>query len=151
MGMLVRLTDAKLHEDAIHRGPAQTIPAMRNAMRGAMGRAGTTIMEPMQKLFVSVPNDWLGGVTREVTQRRGVIEDMPADGETTTVVGTVPVAESFGFSNDIRAASQGRAIWNSENSGFEELPRMLLEKVVGDIRTRKGMKPEIPGESYYSD
>ena len=52
MGMLVRLTDAKLHEDAIHRGPAQTIPAMRNAMRGAMVRAGTTIMEPMQKLFV---------------------------------------------------------------------------------------------------
>ena len=151
MGMLVRLTDAKLHEDAIHRGPAQTIPAMRNAMRGAMVRAGTTMMEPMQKLFVSVPNDWLGGVTREVTQRRGVIEDMPADGETTTVVGTVPVAETFGFSNDIRAASQGRAIWNSENSGFEELPRMLLEKVVGEIRTRKGMKPEIPGESYYAD
>jgi elongation factor 2 len=151
MGMLVRLTDAKLHEDAIHRGPAQTIPAMRNAMRGAMVRAGTTIMEPMQKLFVSVPNDWLGGVTREVTQRRGVIEDMPADGETTTVIGTVPVAESFGFSNDIRAASQGRAIWNTENSGFLELPRMLLEKVVGEIRTRKGMKPEIPGESYYAD
>ena len=151
MGMLVRLTDAKLHEDAIHRGPAQTIPAMRNAMRGAMVRAGTTIMEPMQKLFVSVPNDWLGGVTREVTQRRGVIEDMPADGETTTVIGTVPVAESFGFSNDIRAASQGRAIWNTENSGFLELPRMLLEKVVGDIRTRKGMKAEIPGESYYAD
>jgi len=151
MGMLVRLTDAKLHEDAIHRGPAQTIPAMRNAMRGAMVRAGTSIMEPMQKMFVSVPNDWLGGVTREVTQRRGVIEDMPADGETTTVVGTVPVAETFGFSNDIRAASQGRAIWNSENCGFEELPRMLLEKIVGEIRERKGMKPEVPGESYYSD
>jgi elongation factor 2 len=151
MGMLVRLTDAKLHEDAIHRGPAQTIPAMRNAMRGAMVRAGTSIMEPMQKMYVSVPNDWLGGVTREVTQRRGVIEDMPADGETTTVIGTVPVAETFGFSNDIRAASQGRAIWNSENCGFEELPRMLLEKIVGEIRERKGMKPEVPGESYYSD
>ena len=108
-------------------------------------------MEPMQKMFVSVPNDWLGGVTREVTQRRGVIEDMPADGETTTVVGTVPVAETFGFSNDIRAASQGRAVLNSENCGFEELPRMLLEKVVGEIRERKGMKPEVPGESYYSD
>jgi elongation factor 2 len=151
MGMLVRLTDAKLHEDAIHRGPAQTIPAMRNAMRGAMVRAGTTIQEPMQKMFVSVPNDWLGGVTREVTQRRGVIEDMPADGETTTVIGTVPVAETFGFSNDIRAASQGRAVWNSENCGFDELPRMLMEKVVGEIRQRKGMKPEIPSESYYSD
>ena len=151
MGMLVRLTDAKLHEDAIHRGPAQTIPAMRSAMRGAMVRAGTSIMEPMQKIHISVPNDWLGGVTREVTTRRGVIEDMPSDGDVTTVIGVMPVAETFGFSNDIRAASQGRAIWNTENSGFEELPRMLLEKIVGEIRTRKGMKPEVPGESYYAD
>ena len=105
----------------------------------------------MQKLFVSVPNDWLGGVTREVTQRRGVIEDMPADGEITTVIGTLPVAETFGFSNDIRAASQGRAIWNTENSGFQELPAHLLEKIVGEIRERKGMKPEVPGEAYYLD
>ena len=50
-------------------------------------------MEPMQKTFVSVPNDWLGGVAREITNRRGVIEDMPADGEVTTVVGTLPVRD----------------------------------------------------------
>ncbi len=151
MSVMVKLKDAKLHEDAIHRGPAQTIPAMRNAIKGALVRANTAIMEPMQKMHVSVPNDWLGGVTREITQRRGEIEDMPSDGEITTVIGKVPVAETFGFSNDIRAASQGRAVWNSENCGFEELPRSLLEKVVGEIRQRKGMKPEIPGETYYSD
>ena len=151
MSVMVKLKDAKLHEDAIHRGPAQTIPAMRNAIKGALVRANTALMEPMQKMHVSVPNDWLGGVTREITQRRGEIEDMPSDGEITTVIGKVPVAETFGFSNDIRAASQGRAVWNSENCGFEELPRSLLEKVVGEIRERKGMKPEIPGESYYSD
>ena len=151
MSVMVKLKDAKLHEDAIHRGPAQTIPAMRNAIKGALVRANTALMEPMQKMHVSVPNDWLGGVTREITQRRGEIEDMPSDGEITTVIGKVPVAETFGFSNDIRAASQGRAVWNSENCGFEELPRSLLEKVVGEIRQRKGMKPEIPGESYYSD
>jgi elongation factor 2 len=151
MGVMVRLVDAKLHEDAIHRGPAQTIPAMRNACKGAMVRAGSVLMEPIQKMNVSVPNDWLGGVTRELTQRRGEIEDMPADGEITTVIGKVPVAETFGFSNDIRAASQGRAVWNTENCGFEELPRSLLEKTVAVIRERKGLKPEIPGEAYYSD
>ncbi|MCS5527351.1 MAG: elongation factor EF-2 [Candidatus Poseidoniales archaeon] len=151
MSVMVKLKDAKLHEDAIHRGPAQTIPAMRNAIKGALVRANTALMEPMQKMHVSVPNDWLGGVTREITQRRGEIEDMPSDGEITTVIGKVPVAETFGFSNDIRAASQGRAVWNTENCGFEELPRSLLEKVVGEIRQRKGMKPEIPGETYYSD
>ena len=151
MGLMVRLVDAKLHEDAIHRGPAQTIPAVRNAIKGAMIRARPSVLEPMQKLFVSVPNDWLGGVTREVTQRRGIIEDMPADGEVTTVIGTVPVGESFGFSNDIRAASQGRAIWNTENSGFEELPQHLYEDVIGEIRKRKGLKAEMPTEENYSD
>ena len=151
MGLLVRLVDAKLHEDAIHRGPAQTIPAVRNAIKGAMIRARPAVLEPMQKLFVSVPNQWLGGVTREVTQRRGIIEDMPADGEVTTVIGTVPVGESFGFSNDIRAASQGRAIWNTENSGFEELPQHLYGDVIGEIRKRKGLKTEMPTEDNYSD
>ena len=67
------------------------------------------------------------------------------------MVGKVPVAETFGFSNDIRAASQGRAVWNTENSGFEELPRMLLDKVVGEIRERKGMKAEVPGEAYFAE
>ena len=151
MGLMVRLVDAKLHEDAIHRGPAQTIPAVRNSIKGAMIRARPSILEPMQKLFVSVPNDWLGGVTGQISQRRGIIEDMPADGETTTVIGTVPVAETFGFSNDIRAASQGRAIWNSENSGFEELPQHLYEQIIGDIRLRKGLKADMPTESNYSD
>ena len=151
MGMMVRLVDAKLHEDAIHRGPAQTIPAVRNGIKGAMMRARTVLMEPMQRSHVSVPNDWLGQVTREITNRRGIIEDMPSEGEATTVIGTLPVAETFGFSNDIRAASQGRAVWNSENIGFEMLPPQLFDKVVGEIRTRKGLKPDPNPESYYAD
>ena len=151
MGMMVRLVDAKLHEDAIHRGPAQTIPAVRNGIKGAMIRARTVLMEPMQRSHVSVPNDWLGQVTREITNRRGIIEDMPSEGEVTTVIGTLPVAETFGFSNDIRAASQGRAVWNSENIGFEILPPQLFSKVVGTIRSRKGLKPDPNPEDYYAE
>ncbi|MEO2243402.1 MAG: elongation factor EF-2, partial [Candidatus Poseidoniia archaeon] len=151
MGVMLRLVDAKLHEDAIHRGPAQTIPAVRNACRGALIRSGPVILEPMQNIRIDAPNDVIGGVTREVTNRRGVIEDMPIDGGTASVIGKMPVAESFGFSNDIRAATQGRAIWNTENAGFEILPRSLLEKIVGEIRERKGLKPEVPGEAYYTD
>lgn len=151
MGMLVRLVDAKLHEDAIHRGPAQTIPAVRNGLKGAILRARAILKEPMQKAFISVPNDWLGQVTREVTNRRGIIEDMPSEGDVTTVVGIIPVGETFGFSNDIRAASQGRAVWNTENMGFENLPPQLFDKIVGEIRTRKGLKPEPNPESYYAE
>ncbi|MEC9001154.1 MAG: elongation factor EF-2 [Candidatus Thermoplasmatota archaeon] len=151
MGVLVRLVDAKLHEDAIHRGPAQTIPAVRNAIKGALIRSKSVIFEPIQKIRIDAPNDVIGGVTREVTTRRGIIEDMPVDGGTASVIGTMPVAETFGFSNDIRAASQGRAIWNTENAGYVHLPPNLFVDVTGEIRERKGLKPEIPGEAHYMD
>ena len=151
MGVLVRLVDAKLHEDAIHRGPAQTIPAVRNAIKGALLRSKSVIFEPMQNIRIDAPNDVIGGVTREVTTRRGVIEDMPVEGGTASVIGKMPVAESFGFSNDIRAATQGRAIWNTENSGYVHLPINLFDKVTSEIRERKGLKAEIPGEAHYMD
>ena len=151
MGVLVRLVDAKLHEDAIHRGPAQTIPAVRNAIKGALLRSKSVIFEPMQNIRIDAPNDVIGGVTREVTTRRGVIEDMPVEGGTASVIGKMPVAESFGFSNDIRAATQGRAIWNTENSGYVHLPISLFNKVTSEIRERKGLKAEIPGEAHYMD
>ncbi|MDP6703621.1 MAG: elongation factor EF-2 [Candidatus Thalassarchaeaceae archaeon] len=151
MGVMVRLVDAKLHEDAIHRGPAQTIPAVRNAIKGALLRSKSVIFEPIQKIRIDAPNDVIGGVTREVTTRRGVIEDMPVDGNTASVIGTMPVAESFGFSNDIRAATQGRAVWNTENAGYIHLPPSLFGKVTAEIRERKGLKQEIPGEAHYTD
>ena len=151
MGVMIRLVDAKLHEDAIHRGPAQTIPAVRNAVKGALLRSKSVIFEPIQKIRIDAPNDVIGGVTREVTTRRGVIEDMPIDGNTASVIGRMPVAESFGFSNDIRAATQGRAIWNTENAGYVHLPPSLFAKVTAEIRERKGLKSEIPGELHYMD
>ena len=150
-GVMVRLVDAKLHEDAIHRGPAQTIPAVRNAIKGALIRANSVMFEPIQKIRIDAPTEWAGGVTRQLITRRGVIEDMPVEGDVTCVIGKMPVAESFGFSNDIRAATQGRAVWNTENAGYEQVPPDLFHKTVGEIRQRKGLKEEIPGESQYTD
>ena len=151
MGVMVRLVDAKLHEDAIHRGPAQTIPAVRNAVKGALLRSKSVIFEPIQNIRIDAPQDVIGGVTREVTTRRGVIEDMPIEGNTASVIGVMPVAESFGFSNDIRAATQGRAIWNTENAGYVHLPPSLFHKVTAEIRERKGLKLDIPDELQYTD
>ena len=150
-GVMVRLVDAKLHEDAIHRGPAQTIPAVRNAMKGALLRANSVLFEPIQKIRIDAPTEWAGGITRQLITRRGVIEDMPVENDVTCVIGKMPVAESFGFSNDIRAATQGRAVWNTENAGYDQVPPELFHKIVGDIRQRKGLKEEIPGEAQYTD
>ena len=149
-GVKVKLMDAKLHEDTIHRGPAQVIPAVRDGIYGAMCSAGRVLLEPMQKEFISVPPDFVGGVTNLITQRRGTILEMGQDGADSTLVAECPVAEMFGFSGDLRGQTQGRAIWSSENSGFKMLMPDLQKKVVVEIRTRKGLNPEPYDEKYYS-
>ncbi len=149
-GVMVRLHDAKLHEDAIHRGPAQVIPAVRNAVYGAMTEAGTELLEPMQKVYISVPQDVMGDATRELQQRRGVIEDMEQEGDMTTIHAKAPVGEMFGFSNAIRSATGGRALWSTEHAGFDSVPQSLLSEVTSEIRQRKGLKPEPYGAAYYA-
>jgi elongation factor 2 len=149
-GMLVKLLDAKLHEDAIHRGPAQVIPAGRNSIYGAMTLAGTTLLEPMQKVVVQVPQDLMGDVTREMQQRRGVIIDMKTEADSVIIETKAPVAEMFGFASAIRSATGGRALWSTENTGFEPLPNSLLEDITRKIRERKGLKPEPYDAAYYS-
>ena len=91
-GVKVTFNDCKLHEDAIHRGPGQVIPAARSGIYGAMVEAGTTLLEPKQKLFVTVPNELMGGVNRELNTRRSTIEDMPMEGDQVTVIAAAPVA-----------------------------------------------------------
>jgi len=150
MGVKLRLVDAKLHEDSIHRGPAQVIPAVRNAIYGVMCQANRKLLEPKQKVFIGTPQDQMGGATREIQQRRGVIEDMTQEGDMTNISAKAPVAEMFGFASAIRSATGGRALWSTENAGFEPVPRELQGEVVSKIRQRKGLKPEPYDEAYYS-
>lgn len=149
-GLKVVLMDAKLHEDTIHRGPAQIIPAVRDGIYGAMCQAGRVLLEPMQHVFISVPPDFTGNVISLITQRRGTILEMGQDGADSTVSAKCPVADMFGFTSDIRGATQGRALWSTENAGFEEMFPELQDKVVGEIRTRKGMNPQPYDANYYS-
>jgi elongation factor 2 len=149
MGLKVKLVDAKLHEDNIHRGPAQVIPAVRNAIYGAMVNAGRMLLEPKQSIFIQVPDTVMGDAVREIQQRRGEVQNMESEGDNTNITGKVPVAEMFGFSSDIRGATAGRALWSTENSGFERVPRELEHEVVRSIRLRKGLKEEPYDAHYY--
>jgi elongation factor 2 len=144
MGLKVKLVDCKLHEDAVHRGPAQVIPAVRSAIFAAVLQAQPTLLEPYQKVFITVPQDMLGNVTKEIQGRRGQILEMRTEGDMVTVVAKAPVKEMFGFAGAIRSATSGKALWSVEHAGFEPIPQGLLENFVMEVRKRKGLKLELP-------
>jgi elongation factor 2 len=150
-GLLVKLVDAKLHEDAIHRGPAQVIPAVRNAIYGSMTISDPIILEPMQKVFISTPQELMGDASRELNQRRAVVRDMQTEKDMVNIDAKAPVAEMFGFASAIRSATGGRVLWNTENIGFEPLPKQLQPDIIKQIRERKGLKPDPNPASYYMD
>ena len=150
MGVKIILNDAKLHEDAIHRGPAQTIPAVRNGINGALVSAGVALLEPKQNVYITVPQELMGSVTGEMSQRRSEIAGMETEGDMTTITAKAPVKEMFGFASEIRSATGGRALWSTEFSGYEELPRDLLDEITEEIRLRKGLKAEMPRPENYA-
>ena len=143
-GTLVRLHDARLHEDAIHRGPAQVIPAVRESMHNALIDGRIKLLEPIQEVRIDVPNEHMGAASGEIQGRRGRVDDMYQEGDLMVVEGVAPVDEMIGFSSDIRSATEGRASWNTENAGFQVMADNLQPETIEQIRTRKGMKLELP-------
>jgi len=149
MGIKIKLMDAKIHEDAVHRGPAQVLPAIRKAVYGAIMMAEPALLEPIQKVFINTPQDYMGSATREIQNRRGQIVDMSQEGDMSTVESKVPVAEMFGFAGDIRSATEGRCLWSTESAGFERLPRELQSTIIREIRQRKGLSDQPYGPDHY--
>ena len=143
-GALVRLHDARLHEDTIHRGPAQVIPAVRDALHRALIDADTKLLEPTQNVRIDVPSEHMGAASGEIQGRRGRVDDMFQEGDLMVVEGVAPVEEMIGFSSDIRSATEGRASWNTENAGFRVMANSLQREIIAQIRERKGMKQELP-------
>jgi elongation factor 2 len=149
VGLKFKLVDAKLHEDAIHRGPAQVLPSIRKAIFGSIMLAQPVLLEPIQNVFITTPQDYMGNATREIQNRRGQIVDMDQEGDMANIESKVPVAEMFGFAGDIRSATEGRCLWSTENSGFERLPNELQKQIIKEIRQRKGLTPEPYGADHY--
>ncbi|MEM1605122.1 MAG: elongation factor EF-2 [Fervidicoccaceae archaeon] len=143
-GVKVILHDAVIHEDPAHRGPAQIYPAVRNAIYAGMLTAKPTILEPIQKLDIRIPINYLSAVTAVITKKRGKILEVSQVGDLSRVIAEIPVAESFDLAPELRGASAGRAFWGTEFSRWSPVPDSLLMDIVAQIRKRKGLPPQIP-------
>ncbi|MFH1182368.1 MAG: elongation factor EF-2, partial [Candidatus Woesearchaeota archaeon] len=136
----VIINDMKLHEDAIHRGPAQVLPAVRDAMRLAMLNAGLSLLEPVQTLQIEAPSRYMGDLSKLVQNRRGQLLDMQQEGDLAVVKAKLPVAEMFGLSSDLRGSTEGRGNFYVQDQSFEKMPYEQQGKVSAKLRERKGLK-----------
>jgi elongation factor 2 len=138
-GIKVTILDCKLHEDAIHRGPAQLYPAVREGIRDAIKAARPLIYEPVQTLQFEAPTDYMGELSKLITNKRGMIIDMTQSEYEVMVKGKLPVGEMFGLSSELRSATAGRGMSFVVDQNFEKLPEELQDKIVKQIRSRKGL------------
>ena len=150
-GIKVKLTDVSLHEDPVHRGPAQIMPMSRRAFFIAFLSANPVLLEPIQRITVKVPPDLLGAATSVISQKRGKIISVDQRGHLTYVVGELPTAETFDLSEVMRSQSQGRAFWGLEFARWAPVPQSLVGQVITDIRKRKGLPPEPPTAQDFVD
>ncbi len=96
----------------------------------AMKKADPVITEPMMKVVVITPDDYLGDVIGDINSRRGQIQTMEDDNGATQVIAAVPLGEMFGYATDLRSKTQGRGLYSMEPSHFAEVPKSIQEKII---------------------
>ena len=100
------------------------------AVKEAVMKASPVLLEPMMKVEVEAPEDFLGDVMGDLNSRRGQIEGMGSEEGVTKVTAKVPLAEMFGYATDIRSKTQGRGSFSMEFSQYEEVPRNVAEAII---------------------
>lgn len=143
-GVKILLMDAQLHEDPAHRGPAQIMPATKNAIFAGFLDAAPTLLEPLMKIEVRVPQEWLSGVLNVLNRHRGKVVSLEQRGMLMRILGEIPISETFNLADEMREATQGRAFWATEFERWSPIPQAVLNDLIIDIRKRKGLPPRIP-------
>jgi len=143
-GIIIKLHDAELHEDAVHRGPAQIMPAVRNAIRTAMLKSNVTFLEPKQIMRIDTPQEFVGNVVAEVSNRRGEVQNIEQEEHSSIITAKLPVAEMFGFEASLKSATGGKGFQSLIDVLFEKLGSGLRNDVAIKIRQRKGLPKDLP-------
>ncbi len=123
----VQLTDGKYH-DVDSSALAFEICA-RGAMREAAQKAGIKLLEPIMKVEIVTPEDYLGDVIGDLNSRRGQIQGTDSRGNAQTVEAMVPLANMFGYVNQLRSFTQGRAQYSMQFSHYDEVPANVADEV----------------------
>jgi len=100
------------------------------AFKEAMRKADPVLTEPMMKVNVIIPDDYMGDVMGDINSRRGAIEGMEPVSGGQQIMSTVPLAEMFGYATSLRSKTQGRGQYSMEPSHFAEVPKSIQEEII---------------------
>ena len=124
----VTLVDGSYHDVDSNEMAFKVAGSM--AIREAVKSASPVVLEPMMKVEVEVPEDFLGDVIGDLNSRRGNIEGMNSDAGIAKIDALVPLAKMFGYATDIRSKTQGRGIFSMEFSEYSDVPRNEAEAII---------------------
>jgi len=151
-GLKVNLEDVMVHEDPVHRGPAQILPMTWRPIWCAFLLSDPKLLEPLLNFECKVPNEFVSSVIAIVQKRRGRIIDMVNEEDMVVVKAEMPVAESFGLADELRSSTQGRAFWATQFSRWAPVPESMQAEIIRQIRERRGLSPTPPkAEEFYEE
>ena len=135
VGVHAQLDDGSYHDVDSSDMAFQT--AARACFAKTFLQAKPVLLEPIMKIEVEVPPDYQGPVTGELTSRRGIVISTEVQGETAIIIADVPLAETFGYSTDLRSMTQGRGTFSMEFAKYRQVPRNIQEEIVAARRAEK--------------
>jgi elongation factor G len=103
------------------------------ALKEATRKAKPVLLEPMMRVEVVVPEEYMGSVTGDLHSRRGRVESTENRIGSTIIQCRVPLSEMFGYSTDLRSMTQGRATYSMHFSHYEEAPKAISEEVIAKV------------------
>lgn len=126
----IRLFDGSYHDVDSSEMAFKIAGSM--AFKNAMAKADPVLLEPMMKVEVVVPEDYMGDVMGDLNSRRGRIEGMEARSGAQVINSFVPLSEMFGYSTTLRSRTQGRGNYSMQFDHYEEVPKSIQEQVIGN-------------------
>jgi elongation factor 2 len=138
----VNLIDMEVSTDSV--GDSEVMRGVGKAIFASFLTANPTLLEPIYKIIITVASELSSESSRILQTRRGKVTGFEQKGLLTQITGFIPVAETFGFSKELRSATSGRAVWQTLFDHWEKIPQKLAAEVITDLRKRKGLAAEVP-------
>jgi elongation factor G len=134
----VTLTDGTFHE--VDSSEMAFKIAGSIALKEAARKAGPVLLEPIMKVEVTTPEEYMGDVMGDLSARRGKIEGMTQRSDAQVIRAMVPLAEMFGYATSMRSMTQGRAIYNMEFSHYAEVPKSISDQIIEKFKGKEAVK-----------